>query len=83
VLGSIPGGGARLVEDCRIVGVVNSVQRFWTDEMGRQNRAYRPAKTRIFTGSTQTGCGRATSDVGPFYCPADKLVYRFVRTCVR
>ena len=29
----------------------------------------------FFSGSTDTGCGTATSDVGPFYCPADKKVY--------
>jgi hypothetical protein len=29
----------------------------------------------FFSGSTNTGCGAATSDVGPFYCPADDKVY--------
>src|SRR5436305_2075688 len=48
--------------DCRIVGVVNSVQRFWTDTRAAQRRPYEPAVTRLFTGSTSTGCGPATSD---------------------
>ena len=38
-------------------------------------RQYEPSKTRFFTGAVQTGCGGATSAVGPFYCPADKYVY--------
>jgi uncharacterized protein len=58
-------------QDCRIVGDINSIQKFWTGELN----GYQPAKTVFFSGSTQTGCGYATSDVGPFYCPVDKRVY--------
>ncbi|HMF12609.1 MAG TPA: neutral zinc metallopeptidase, partial [Gemmataceae bacterium] len=29
----------------------------------------------IFTGAVDSGCGRADSRVGPFYCPADRKVY--------
>jgi uncharacterized protein len=62
-------------EDCRIVAVVNSVQKFWTGVFERSNRQYQEADTVFFTDQTNTGCGVATSQVGPFYCPADKLVY--------
>src|SRR4051812_6285804 len=65
------GADANQREDCRIVGVVNSVQAYW----GEHVQGYREAPTRFFTGQTSTGCGAATSDVGPFYCPADQTVY--------
>jgi predicted metalloprotease len=65
------GEDANQREDCRIVGVVNSVQKYWGDEV--QN--YRRAPTRFFSGQTNTGCGAATSAVGPFYCPNDETVY--------
>jgi predicted metalloprotease len=62
-------------QDCRIVAVVNSVQKFWDGVFTRSNREYQYADTVFFSGSTQTGCGFADSKVGPFYCPEDKLVY--------
>jgi uncharacterized protein len=65
------GTDANQREDCRIVGVVNSVQAYWGDRV----RDYREAQTELFTGQTQTGCGGATSAVGPFYCPRDESVY--------
>jgi predicted metalloprotease len=65
------GSDANQREDCRIVGVVNSVQAYWGDHV----RGYREAPTRFFSAQTSTGCGGATSDVGPFYCPNDQTVY--------
>ena len=62
-------------EDCRIVGYVNSIQAYWAGQFRDAGRTYTISKTVFFDGSTPTGCGTATSDVGPFYCPVDKLVY--------
>ena len=62
-------------QDCRIVGVVNSVQRFWDGVFDRSGRLYPYADTVFFTDQVQTGCGFASSQVGPFYCPRDQLVY--------
>jgi predicted metalloprotease len=58
-------------EDCRIIGYVNSIQAYWVDALD----GYRQAPTTFFSGSVQTGCGGATSAVGPFYCPPDGSVY--------
>ncbi|TME81590.1 MAG: hypothetical protein E6I45_07975 [Chloroflexi bacterium] len=62
-------------EDCRIVGYVNSIQAFWNDAFTQSNQSYQPARTVLFTGQIETGCGLATSQVGPFYCPEDGKVY--------
>jgi predicted metalloprotease len=62
-------------EDCRIVAVVNSVQKFWDGVFRRSGKQYRYVDTVFFTDQVQTGCGFASSQVGPFYCPEDELVY--------
>src|SRR6478672_929157 len=61
--------------DCRIVAVVNSVQEFWNGVFKRSNRQYTYSDTVFFAGQTDTECGTADSQVGPFYCPRDRLVY--------
>jgi predicted metalloprotease len=60
-------------EKCRVVGVVNSVQKYWTGAF--EQGSYQPARTVLFSGVVQTACGAADSSVGPFYCPADRKVY--------
>jgi uncharacterized protein len=62
-------------QDCRIVAVVNSVQKFWDGVFQRSNRQYQYVDTVFFTDGVQTDCGFADSQVGPFYCPRDQLVY--------
>mgnify|MGYP000853356543 FL=1 len=43
---------------------------------GRAPGAYQEPTLVVFSGSVSTGgCGSATSDVGPFYCPADRKLY--------
>jgi predicted metalloprotease len=69
------GADANAREDCRIVGYVNSVQAYWSSEFAREGESYVKAKTRFFSGTLDTGCGPASSETGPFYCPADKYVY--------
>jgi uncharacterized protein len=65
------GADAQRTQDCRIVGYVNSIQAYWS----RTVRGYTVVPTVFFSGQTETGCGTASSEVGPFYCPPDKNVY--------
>jgi hypothetical protein len=65
------GEDANQRQDCRIVAVVNSVQQHWSTTLA----GYQPAPTVFFSGATSTGCGSATSAVGPFYCPVDRTIY--------
>lgn len=65
------GADANQREDCQIVGYVNSIQAYWTGAM----QGYQKAETVIFSDQVSTGCGAATSAVGPFYCPVDQNVY--------
>lgn len=47
----------------------------WEKVFADNGMQYEKPKMVLFTGEVETGCGNATSSVGPFYCPTDKKVY--------
>lgn len=69
------GADANRDATCRVVGTVNSVQDYWSSALPANGKRYTPASTVLYSGSTQSACGTASNDVGPFYCPLDKKVY--------
>jgi uncharacterized protein len=59
-----------------VCGVTNDVQEYWTTALPAAfGVEYQQTKTRLFDQPRQTGCGMASPETGPFYCPADGLVY--------
>ncbi|MEP6667401.1 MAG: neutral zinc metallopeptidase [Nocardioidaceae bacterium] len=70
------GADAAKDETCLLNLFANVIQTFWADKLpGQADVKYVEADTVFLTDSTDSGCGQATSAMGPFYCPADKLVY--------
>ena len=60
-----------------VCGAVDDVSIYWEDQFPVSFQgAFPGTDTVFFSGAVETaGCGGATSQVGPFYCPADQLVY--------
>ncbi|HYN28399.1 MAG TPA: neutral zinc metallopeptidase [Dermatophilaceae bacterium] len=69
------GADANRGVQCRVIGTVNSVQAYWTGELPQYGREWRPTQTVLYSGTTQSACGTASNQVGPFYCPLDQMVY--------
>ncbi|HVU92012.1 MAG TPA: neutral zinc metallopeptidase [Jatrophihabitans sp.] len=69
------GADANAKLECAVVADIDSIQEYWTAELPRLGRQYRPVDTVWFSGQVSTGCGSADSGAGPFYCPADERVY--------
>jgi uncharacterized protein len=65
------GSDANRIVQCRVVATTNSVDGVWQQLMPGYTRPH----TVLFSGQVDTGCGPATSDVGPFYCPVDQTAY--------
>ena len=59
-----------------VCGATADVQAYWQANLPTfYGTTYEPTKTVFFTDGTDTGCGQASSETGPFYCPIDHLVY--------
>ena len=85
--GLLTGGGTEVAQDYQPTAeeealaefskqILASTEDVWSKIFGEQIGAeYEPPKMVLFTNAVQTGCGGASSAVGPFYCSADKSLY--------
>jgi predicted metalloprotease len=60
-----------------LCGATIDVQEYWSEQYPESFNGlpYPQTQTVFFSGFTNTGCGQASAQTGPFYCPADNLVY--------
>ncbi|MEO6125076.1 MAG: neutral zinc metallopeptidase, partial [Ilumatobacteraceae bacterium] len=52
-----------------VCGATEDVQAFWKREFASRGETYSDTQTVFYSGSTDTGCGTASSSTGPFFCP--------------
>jgi uncharacterized protein len=70
------GADANADIDCRVAGAATSISEYWSTAAPNLGFTYNdPQPVVIFSGGTDTGCGSATTAVGPFYCPTDQTIY--------
>jgi predicted metalloprotease len=58
-----------------INAITVDVQTFWGEEFAAAGKSYPQTVLVLFSEATQSGCGVASSQTGPFYCPSDQKVY--------
>lgn len=66
------GAAANEDDNCRMAGAADSLDVYWDAMLGE---GYRIPGVILYTGSTSSGCGTASTAVGPFYCPRDESIY--------
>lgn len=72
----LTGADANQYVDCRIIATAESLDVIWAEQLPLGGGpAYTQPGLTIFEDQVATGCGAATSAVGPFYCPADETTY--------
>jgi uncharacterized protein len=70
------GADANESADCARRAVEVSLEAYWSKVLPEQTgKRFQPTQIVTFTGGTSTGCGAASADVGPFYCPTDQTIY--------
>jgi predicted metalloprotease len=65
-------------DTCGLVAVENSLVDYWGDTLAQQapSAKFQPEAAIVtFSGATPSGCGQASSAMGPFYCPGDQTIY--------
>jgi len=55
--------------------VLKSTEEVWNEVLPQYGMRYKEPVMVLYRGSTRSGCGNASAQMGPFYCPADQKVY--------
>jgi uncharacterized protein len=73
------GGGQQTPEDPEQVefvsAILGSTEDSWSEIFQEAGHDYPEPRLIVFQGAVNSACGRASSAVGPFYCPGDTQVY--------
>lgn len=70
------GEAANKYAECRVDFTARSLDKVWGQQLPEQaNLQYKRPAVMVFTNSTRSGCGVASSATGPFYCPTDQTAY--------
>jgi predicted metalloprotease len=55
--------------------VLADTEDVWTKIFSNMGKTYTKPTLVLYSGSTTSGCGNASAQTGPFYCPVDQDVY--------
>ena len=55
--------------------VLASTEDVWSQVLLKYGIRYKKPIMVLYRGSTRSGCGHASAQMGPFYCPVDQKVY--------
>ncbi len=55
--------------------VLDTVQKSWSQMLPLQGTPWHDARLVLFRDRIASGCGDASAESGPFYCPSDEKVY--------
>ena len=58
-----------------VASILGSTEDVWGKEFQQSGSQYPAPRLVMFSGMVQSACGRASSAMGPFYCPGDQQVY--------
>ena len=58
-----------------IATVLGDTERIWGKIFRENGATYKEPNLVIYRGSTTSGCGQASAQMGPFYCPNDQKIY--------
>jgi len=84
LLGNLLSGGsnndtpltAEEIEMGEFVSVVLAdTEVVWKKVFAEYDKVYKPAELVLYRDTTDSACGRASSNIGPFYCSADQTIY--------
>ena len=59
--------------DCRWTAYMAALNDYWEGAFSEGFRT--PEALQLFNGEIATACGTGSSEMGPFYCPGDEIIY--------